>query len=374
MASPGRYATVVLTLFHGLVGFAALNLLAWGVLRLLPEDPVTSTYAGRGLGLVYPGRSHDELRALLRETWTRPAVWEPFTDSRERRYEGRYVNVHRAGFRLSRGGAPWPPDPARANVFVFGGSTTFGYGVADDETIVSSIQAALDERLGAGKAACYNFGRGAYYSSPERILFQELLAQGTAPRVAVFQDGLNEFAFAAPFLSNTLRRQVNTPLAGALATLVEQLPVSRLIARAKAKKNPRRNGAELAAAFDDASVLDARLDRYAANRRLIAATAAAWGVKPLFVWLPAPTYGYDLRYHLFGDLDFEKNNYSAYGYARMAERLRRQPAGPDFLWLADLQQGERAPLYVDQVHFTAAFSRRIGEAVALGLLERGLLP
>ena len=364
----------MLALFHGLLGFVALNLLAWGALKLLPEDPITSTYGDRPFGQVYPGRTRDEVRELLRETWTRPAVWEPFTDSRERRYEGRYVNVHRAGFRLSRGGAPWPLDPARANVFVFGGSTTFGYGVADDETIVSAIQAALDERLGAGKTACYNFGRGAYYSSPERILFEELLAQGAVPRVAVFQDGLNEFAFGAPFLSTTLRRHVNTPLAGAFGTLLEELPVSRLIARAKAKKTPRRSEAELAAAFDDAPVLDARLDRYWTNRRLIAAAAGAWGVKPLFVWLPAPTYRYDLRYHLFADLDFDKNNYSRFGYARMAERLQREPAGADFVWAADLQDGVREPLYVDQVHFTAVFSRRIGSAVAASLLERGLLP
>ncbi len=370
----GRYANAVLTLFHGILGFAALNLLGWGVLKALPEDPVTATYGDRPFGLVYPGRSREDVRELLRETWTRPVTWEPFTESRERRYQGRFVNVDRAGFRHSRGQAPWPPDPRRASVFVFGGSTTFGYGVADDETIVSAVQAFLDDRLGAGRAACYNFGRGAYYSSPERILFEELLAQGAVPRVAVFQDGLNEFAFGAPFLSTTLRRLVNTPVAAAVQTLVEELPLSQLVARAKARKAPRRSEAELAAAFDDASDLDARVDRYRANRRMIAATASAWGVRPLFVWLPAPTYRYDLRYHLFGDLDFEKNNYAGFGYARMAERLRREPAGPDFFWAADLQQGVREPLYVDQIHYTAAFSRTIGEEIARTLLERGLLP
>lgn len=370
----GLYSTAVLALFHGLLLFAALNLLAWGILKALPEDPVSLTYGDLSFGVVYPGRTREEVRELLRETWTRTMAYEPFTDSRERRYRGRFVNVDPAGFRLSRDQGPWPPDPARVNVFVFGGSTTFGYGVADDETIVSALQAALDRRLGPGRAACYNFGRGAYYSTPERIFFQELLAAGRVPRAAVFVDGLNEFAFGGPFLADRLRRFVNSPLRTALRTLGEHLPLAQLIARGKTGGSPRPPESELAAAFDDASLLDARIERYLANRRLISATAAAWGVRPLFVWQPVPTYRYDLRHDLSGNRYFEKNEYSTFGYPRMAERLRREPPLPDFLWAADLQQGVRQPLYVDHIHYTAAMSRLIGEEVGRALLERGLVP
>ena len=187
-------------------------------------------------------------------------------------------------------------------------------------------------------------------------------------------DGLNEFAFGVPFLSTRFREQVRAPVRAALATLGEQLPLAQLIARRKAARPPRRRDAELAAAFDDAPLLDERLLRYLANRRLIAATATAWGVRTLFVWQPVPTYRYDLRYHLFGEADFEKNYYAGFGYARLAERLRREPPGGDFLWAADLQDGVREPLYVDQVHYTAAFSRRIGEEIGQALVERGLVP
>jgi hypothetical protein len=96
-------------------------------------------------------------------------------------------------------------------------------------------------------------------------------------------------------------------------------------------------------------------------------------VQRLFVWQPVPAYGYELRYHLLGDLDFDENNYAGFGYRRMAERFRRAPPGPDFLWAADLQEGVREPLYVDQIHYTAAFSRRIGAEIARALLERGLV-
>ncbi len=367
------YRLATLTVFNGVALFALLNLAAWAAMSLLPSDPIALTFGDRPYGLVYPGHSAEEVRELLRETWNRPVTWEPFTESRERRFTGRFVNVHPAGFRLSRGQAPWPPEPARLNVFVFGGSTTFGYGVTDDETIVSSLQGFLDQRLGRGRAACYNFGRGAYYSSTERVLFQELLAIAAVPRAAVFVDGLNEFAFDAPFPSELLRRAVNRPLQNALAVLKDQLPLTRLIARAKVTRAPRPSEAELAAVFDDPGLLEARLARYAANRRTIRAIAAAWGVRPLFVWQPIPTYRYDLRYHFFGDSDFGINNYAAFGYARMAERLRQEPAGTDFLWLADLQQGVRQPLYVDRVHYTAAMSRLVAARIGQALLEAGFL-
>jgi hypothetical protein len=367
------YAFAVFTLFHGLLAFAALNVVAWIVLATVAPDPINRTYGARRYALVYPGHSPAEVRELLRETWSRPITWEPFTEYRERRYQGRFVNVHPAGFRLSRGQAPWPPSSERLNVYVFGGSTTFGYGVADDETIVSGLQAFLDARLGAGRAACYNFGRGSYYSTTERILFENLLAEGDVPKAAVFVDGLNEFAFGAPFPAELLRMAVNLPVRGALAELERELPLAQLVARAKAGRVPRGSDAELAAHFDDASLLDTRIERYESNRRLIRAAASAWGVRTLFVWQPVPTYRYDLRYHLFGDLDFGINNYSGFGYARMAERWRREPPAPDFLWAADMQDGMHEPLYVDQVHYTAAMSALVGEWIGCALLEGGML-
>ncbi len=367
------YVASVLGLFHVLLLLGLSNLLAWAYLAARPQDPITRTYGRRSFALVYPGRSTDDVRELLRETWSRPTSWEPFTESRERRYQGRFVNIHPVGFRLSRGQGPWPPDPSRASVFVFGGSTTFGYGVADDETVVSALQVELDRRL-PGRVACYNFGSGAYYSTEERVLFQELLLSGAVPKLAIFVDGLNEFAFAEPLLSTRLRGAVRSPVASAFATLVEQQPLAALVARIKSEQRPKRRGdRELHAAYGDRALLDLRIDRYLGNRRLIVAAASAWSVRTLFVWQPVPTYGYDLRCHLFGDVDFERNNYSGFGYTRMATRLRSQPLA-DLLWEADLQRGLCEPLYVDQIHDTAAMSARLAGEIARALVERGLLP
>lgn len=365
------YEALVWAVFHGALLFVVLNLVAEADLQLFPTDPLSITYGDRSYTDVYPGRTRAEVRQLLIETWERPPAFEPFTDSRERRHTGRFVNVDPIGFRFSHDQARWPPEPDRTSVFVFGGSTTFGYGVGDDETIVSALQSYLGEHAPTLHAACYNFGSGGYYSTQERILFEELTAAGHVPSCAVFIDGLNEFVFPNPWQTPLLRRCVGSPVAAALELLHEHLPLARLVARAKARRALRPAHEDLSA-YDDASLLDSRIDRYLANRRLLASAAAGYGVRPLFVWQPVPTYRYDLHWHLFGEFDFEQNYYARFGYARFRERVGTRP-GEDFLWAADMQEPLREPLYVDQVHYTAAMSRRIAAVIGQALLDRGLL-
>ena len=123
-------------------------------------------------------------RPCSTKSGNRGAAWfeyEPFTGYRERPFRGKFCNNVPAGFRLSKDQAPWPPRADAINVFVFGGSTTYGYGLPDDETIASY----LGERAAAGRSsarlAVYNFGRASYFSSQELILFQQLLSAHFVP-------------------------------------------------------------------------------------------------------------------------------------------------------------------------------------------------
>jgi hypothetical protein len=348
--------------------FALVNVLAWAILRYHPSDPITLTYGQVPLDRIYPGRTRADVRELLRETWTRRPAFEPFLVSKERKFRGRFVNVSPEGYRLVQDQGPWPPDPARLNVFVFGGSTAFGYGVADDETIASALQAQLAGPAAPRAVACYNFGRGGYYSTQERILFEQFLAAGLVPDLAVFVDGLNEFAFDTPWLTLSLHNVLATPVRSAARTIVDQLPVSRLLAERKAARAlPAAGGVE---GYNDRPRLAENVARYLGNRRLVATLARAQQVPVLFVWQPIPLYDYDLDAHPFGRFDFDHNNYARFGYPMMAEQ---RPPDADFFWAADLQKDLHEPLYVDQVHYTAAMNRRVAEAIGRALNERGVL-
>jgi hypothetical protein len=79
-------------------------------------------------------------------------------------------------------------------VFFLGGSTMFGHGAADDETIPSYVvkHAAQDGVC----VAATNLGMPMYVSFQELIRLEEVLVEGDAPNVVVFCDGWNDFLYA----------------------------------------------------------------------------------------------------------------------------------------------------------------------------------
>ena len=70
----------------------------------------------------------------------------------------KYINVDENGFRMTKNQGPWLPSPKYFNVFLFGGSTTFGYGIPDHQTIASYLQEFLSIVPLGKEARVYNFG------------------------------------------------------------------------------------------------------------------------------------------------------------------------------------------------------------------------
>jgi hypothetical protein len=359
------YRTIALvflnTLLVGVVGGGIIFLISRSKRTEPPENPLAK-YGLAKLQPLYPALSPDEIVVLLNESWGRPLIYEPYTQFAEAPFRGRFVNVSEAGFRLIQDQGPWPPDKKNLNVFVFGGSTTFGYGVADGETIPSALQQKL--RAQAAQRVCvYNFGRGHYYSTQERILFNSLLSADIVPDVAVFIDGVNEFYYRkdAPEYSTHLMRVVNENFL-ARRKPGEEAKIADIVRKSPA---PGTGQVEVAMAI---------CRRYLRSREMIEAVANARGVKTVFVWQPVPTYKFDLKFHPFADKDFGRHALSGMGYRQMA--LLRQTNAPrvEELWLADMQEGAREPLYVDAFHYSPKMCERIAAEIARFMSEREMLP
>lgn len=312
------------------------------------------------LQAAYPGWKEEDVRALLEETprEDHEFEYEPWTGFRERPFHGRFVNIDAAGFRVSKDQAPWPPRAGRTNVFVFGGSTGFGWYLPDDQTIPSYLQQCSSQQ----RVAVYNFARPAYFSSQELALFQQLLRSGDVPQVAVFIDGLNDFILSdgEPKFTTDLRQFMDGK---AESNALADLPMVRAARwlQIKIGKAPAAEPAASAPNYGDPAVLNAVVERWLANKRMIESVAAAYGVRAVFVWQPMPLYKYDLRYHFFlhSDKAFGGFVRAEYGYPLMAQMHERGKLGTDVLWLADMQENARENLYVDSVHYTAAFSKEI---------------
>src|SRR5271165_2820586 len=366
------YTFAAIALLNSVLLFLLLNVALWVVMQVWHMAKPSRIagplgwYGKEEVFKAYPGWREEDVKTLQGESWGRGSMWfeyEPFTGYRERPFRGKFMNNDPAGFRLSKDQAPWPPRSDAINVFVFGGSTTYGYGVPDDETIASYLGKCAASSYAPARLAVYNFGRGSYFSSQELILFQQLLRAGFVPQVAVFIDGLNEFDHpdGQPRFSGTFKRFMDgqAPLSGQLDN-VPAIAAAHWLSK-------RWTNAELSKTTDyaDPAVLEGVIDRWLTNKRMIELIADGFGVRPIFVWQPVPVYKYDLRYHPFlhSDKNFGVYVRSKYGYALM-ENLRAQgKLGSNVLWLADLQQDKAENLYVDAVHYNAPFSSEIASQI-----------
>lgn len=366
-----RYAGLAATLVSAAVLFAVLNGLAALLLSTgwLDEEPGALVYGMEALRPAYPGRSPEEIEGVIAETWARPYRYEPFTQFREAPFDGRYVRVRTEGFRSSGTDQPWPPPADRPSVLAFGGSTLFGYGLSDGETLPARLEAALGEHCD-DPPLVYNFGRSNYFSSQERILFQQLLAAGARPRAALFLDGLNEFAYPAdePKFTARLAYLMDETRGRLLRRWLTGLPLARLI-------KGRGGAADAGAPADaDAEGLGRRvIARWLVNTRMTESVAAAFDVAVAFAWQPVPVHDAPEGVNPFlraGGPALPNAEAMALGYERLAALVREGstdlPRSP-LLWLADAQRRTSQVLYVDRAHYTAAFSDLLAGRLAADL-------
>jgi hypothetical protein len=392
------YAVTAAVLLNTLIVIAVVNLAAAAYLaysvtgpRHYPKAWLVDHYGFDVLKRAYPGWRDDDLKVFLSETSNWLFEYESFTQFRQIPRSDRFITISDAGFRVSPNQGPWPLNRTATNIFVFGGSTTMGAGVPDGSTIPAQLEEQI-HRVCNEAAHVYNFGRGFYYSTQERHLFEKLIMSGVVPDLAIFIDGVNDFyyptntpqftdrlsEFMDGFNQQTLRSAgKHGGFPNAFVNMLEALPAYRLWLVANPTLIDDANAAvfEAPASFDDEA--KAVIDRWRTNQRMTRAVAEAFGIPLLFVWQPAPTYEYDLDYmnlKIAGKLEFGSHARSGAGYRIAANDHKNGKFGDDFLWLGDMQRGVKRNLYVDAVHYDERFSGEIGEAIFTRLREQNLVP
>jgi hypothetical protein len=97
-------------------------------------------------------------REVVLEGWGRSInlEYEPFVEFMPVAISGKHVNVAPEGFRIAPSGARKLNLPGN-KVFVFGGSTAFGMGVSDGETIAAYLEQEF-RASGRKDVAVFNFG------------------------------------------------------------------------------------------------------------------------------------------------------------------------------------------------------------------------
>ena len=307
-------------------------------------------------------------------------AYEDYTYFKSRPTKGKFFNFSESGYREVKDQGPWPPDSKYFNVFFFGTSLVMGMG-PDWASIPSYFQGRLEGHPVNGKLVkVYNFARPYYFSTQERILFQQLLLDGHIPDLAVFADGPNEFLFydGRPFRSGTFGQIFQTSgvrasemgrTLASLESMAKSLPLARA-AKGLADRIFPPGGDGLVASMKQETASSEQygrtIDRYLQNKAQIEGIANAYGISSVFVWLPFSGYKYDLQYHvaLHPVFRFGQHEHAVRGYPLMEECRKTVSFGKDFLWLGDMQEDRKEPLYLDTVHYTADFSAEIAGRIA----------
>lgn len=382
------YASAGVILLNTLILFVGVNLLCDAALDYREylqkkERKKGAPYSFRkyndSLAAVHPRLTEAEVNALITQCGEVTQGYESFTQFKENPYHSRFINIDPAGFRRIGGQASWPPPKDQFIVFVFGGSTTYGYGIQDDQTIPSHLQDLIGQAYHR-PVKVFNFGRGSYMSIQERMLFEKLMLQGHIPDVAIFIDGLNDLCFfqGEPAYTQILREFMAEGRVPTTMRLLRELPVMKAISLVAAAKPdeprfgfpPDRSGSRASMRKE----LEDYLQRYKRNKRLTEAAAAEFGVTPIFVWQPVPVHNYDQNCNIFG-----RFNYDDYvpalrpGYEMMAREARLGELGDNFIWSADIQEQLKKPLYVDAIHYSGEMARIIAQHILYTIERRDLV-
>jgi lysophospholipase L1-like esterase len=114
--------------------------------------------------------------------------YQPFVLWRHRPFEGTHVNVNQDGIRVTPGAECIP---GAFTVYVFGGSSMWGWGSPDWGTIPAYLQAGLEEII--KRPVCVvNMGEVAYVSTQSLLSLILQLQKGNIPDVVLFLGGFND--------------------------------------------------------------------------------------------------------------------------------------------------------------------------------------
>ena len=358
-------------------------------------DSVSGALDERQFAAAYDGAEYD-VATLFREFHaTERIVYEPYTIWDRRYHPGELINIDLGGFRRTTNNSA-AEDTLR--VWVFGGSTAWGEGAPDDETIPSHL-ARLMNAWGVDTTV-KNLGERGYVSTQEVVLLYRELQAGKRPDVVVFYDGINDAAAASnwpevPGSHVSLHRirdrfQFGEVPSERRRNLVRSLGIykaSRIVLdRLEAREKSARDRQ------DDADIditprhLDANfrflggqaVDVWLANRELVMALGSEFGFTALFALQPSlwtdgkPLHVSEKRI-LAEHLEIRAMTHIMATRAEMStilgEHRRDGTLPPNVHDLADVFSTVDEPVYIDYVHTSGPGYRIVAEALFERLRE-----
>lgn len=321
----------------------------------------------------------DDFYALGR----RGFIYQPWVQFSEPPFAGKHlsVDIDERGIPLRRTLNP-PTDKSKPviNVFILGGSTTFGYHVADEHTWPSYLSAILNEKAKSRglnlQVSVMNYGRGYYDTSQEMALIIDLLKSGHRPSLILFMDGVNLGGKEdiPPFtglvenaMADVQHGNEKVVRLGLKEWVKRWIPAVRLLLSLKSRwqKSPPASNQPVDSELTPTQqeYISHVLKRFEQNRRIIKDVCRQYGAETMFFIQPDAVYNYP------ADL-YRRVLPSTFLASREERKLFHEQIrhSPEIFYLGQLfddygvGQGRKA--IVDDVHYSPDFNRLLAERVA----------
>lgn len=238
-------------------------------------------------------------------------------------------------------------------IYFFGGSTTFGFHVADDETIPSQFVQLLQQKT-KKPVRVVNYGIPTYYSYHELMLFTQLLYQNHQPQIAIFTDGLNDFI-------------------GIQSTLHKKSFLDYRVAQSFSMDIRRGNPTfedsleyvfQLPAGASVTHLSDSLFGNYTSTVSSIEKTAGAFQVKPFFFVQPVPFYKYPNQAK---DPVCSKKEFPQ--YQSIYPRLEQWVTGSNNkFFLGNMLEHETGIPFIDGFHYAPLMNKKLAAEMVRVLL------
>ena len=270
----------------------------------------------------------------------------------------RFLNIDEFGIRSN---SPKSPDIAsmQGAIWFLGGSTAFGYGVADSETIPAQLERVTGRPV-------MNLGVSSYSSSEENLLLHHYLKIGYRPSLALFLDGINEacvtneYEREMRFLFDRAQRDYAWDVGGPVAYAYGRL--SRRVKRMMGAEVDDPDSDQLTCIQDGK-----RNELRTLHERTLAERTALCRLYDIEcqTWVQ-PFAGLHGRRDAFATTFLE-------GYAvrlrELFEHLEPNWRAAGALFLTDVLDHYNRHAFIDEVHYSADASRVIAEAIAARLVS-----
>lgn len=323
---------------------------------------------------------YDWIEPYFSEWWESYSVdWKSYVYWRRRPYTGEFINIDERGVRKTWRGETPGSNETPIRIFMFGGSTLWGFGARDENTIPSHLAKRISTASGK-PVEVTNYGETGYVSTQEMIALLRLLQAGNIPDVAIFYDGNNDVfsayqSHAAGLPQNEYRRRKEFNLlrvrgektgylAGAAAyhTVMHSAALQLFQATMRSIGPPRMVGS-------GAPVMPVEVSRdlgnqvakiYEGNVRILDALAREYGFALYCFWQPT-VFDKPSR------STFEQMQESDFSYLRdfnvEAARALKETGDERIILLSDVFESTREPIFIDFCHVSEKGNGMIAEAM-----------